>query len=40
LKKLEALALDSYFVHLINAQTMEGMGNYEGALPEYEKAVA
>lgn len=39
LKKVETVAPDSYFVHLINAQTMEGMGNYDGALPEYKKAV-
>ncbi len=40
LKKLDILAPDSYFIHLINAQTMEGMENYEGALAEYKKAVA
>lgn len=40
LNKLETLAPDSYFVHLIKAQTMEGMKNYEGALAEYKKAVA
>ena len=39
LKKVQAIDPDSYFVHLINAQVMEGMGNYEGALPEYKKAI-
>ena len=40
LKKLDTLAPDSYFTHLIKAQSMEGMENYEGALAGYKKAVA
>jgi tetratricopeptide (TPR) repeat protein len=40
LKKLENLDPDSYLVHLIHAQMMEGMENYEGALVQYKKAAA
>jgi tetratricopeptide (TPR) repeat protein len=40
LKKLENQDPDSYLVHLIHAQMMEGMENYEGALVQYKKAAA
>jgi tetratricopeptide (TPR) repeat protein len=40
LKKLENEDPDSYLVHLIHAQMMEGMENYEGALVQYKKAAA
>jgi tetratricopeptide (TPR) repeat protein len=40
LKKLENLDPDSYLVHLIHAQMMEGMENYQGALVQYKKAAA
>ena len=40
LRKLETTDPDSYLVHLIHAQMMEGMENYEGALAQYKKAAA
>jgi tetratricopeptide (TPR) repeat protein len=40
LKKLENQDPDSYLVHLIHAQMMESMENYEGALMQYKKAAA
>ncbi len=40
LRRMETLAPDSYQVHLIHAELMEGNENYEGALVQYKEAAA
>ncbi len=39
LSKLQAMNPDSVWVHEISGEIMEGMKNFDGALPEYRKAV-